>query len=90
MSLFRSNTNTFDESSYWETRHARAKLMTRKSGLRTNMTFNRLKANSITTGILKYIDENENVTKYEVVTNVLNKVGTKHELRDIIVACSQI
>ena len=31
--------------------------------------------------ILKYVDENQGATKYEIITDVLGKTGTKRDLR---------
>jgi len=50
-------------------------------GHRTQMTCSKLKKDSKLTKILEYIRDNNGATKYECVTNVLNKKGSKKDLR---------
>jgi hypothetical protein len=62
---------------YWDDRNSQNK----NKGRFTNITCTNLKKTSKITSILMYLKTEGVKTKYEIVTKVLKKIGTKHELR---------
>jgi len=52
-----------------------------KNRLYTGLTGTKMKSTTKICQILNYINDNNGATKYECVTNVLNKTGSKQDLR---------